>query len=266
MRGSTSWADGESCPGGACCPKSGTLALHRHGAWGQWAVELLQCSASLLGGIGQWNSCYALPHCLGEVGSGTRATHCPIGQGQWQCNSRGTLPHCVGAVHSATPAMQRHTAWGRWAVELMQCTASLLGGIVQWNSCHALPQCLGAVGSGTPTMRGPSSWGDGESCPRDGRCLKSGIPAVHYLTARGQWAVELMKHTASLHSGSGQCNACNALPHRLGAEVSGTLTTHCFTASGSGQWYSCNALPHCLAAVGRATAVMHSIPACGHGQ
>ena len=66
--------------------------------WGQWAVELLQCvgppaggmgspaqevvaaergdllqrTATLPGRSGQWNSCHALPHCLGAVGSGTR--------------------------------------------------------------------------------------------------------------------------------------------------------------------------------------------------
>ena len=64
---------------------NGTPATHRPTAWGQWAVqlllyttplpkgqwavELLQWPASLPGGNGQWNSCNALPHCLGAVGS-----------------------------------------------------------------------------------------------------------------------------------------------------------------------------------------------------
>ena len=44
-------------------------------AWGQSAVQLLQCTASLRGGSGQCNSCNALPHCLGEVGCATPAIH-----------------------------------------------------------------------------------------------------------------------------------------------------------------------------------------------
>ena len=53
---------------------SGTLVMHCHIARGQWAVELLQCTATmlagsvvhaiLLGGSRQWNSCSAPPHCL----------------------------------------------------------------------------------------------------------------------------------------------------------------------------------------------------------
>ena len=42
-------------------------------AWGQRAVQLLQCTASLPWGSGQWTFCNALPHCLGAVGSGTPA-------------------------------------------------------------------------------------------------------------------------------------------------------------------------------------------------
>ena len=87
--------------------------MHCLTAWGQWAVELLQCTASLPGGSGQCNSCNALPHCPG--GSG-------------QCNSCNALPHCLGAVGSATPAMHCLTALGQWAAELLQCTASLPGG------------------------------------------------------------------------------------------------------------------------------------------
>ena len=84
-------------------------------------MELLQCTASLPWGSGQWNSCYAPPHYLRAVGSGTPAMHCL-------------------------------TAWGQWALQLLQCTASLPGGIGQWNSCNALPRCVEAVGSATPAM------------------------------------------------------------------------------------------------------------------
>ena len=63
-------------------------------------------------------------------------------------------------------------------------------------SHNALPHCLGAVGSATPAM--------------------------HCLTALGQWAVELLSSTATLPRGSGQCNSCNALPHCLGAVGSAT--------------------------------------------
>ena len=38
-------------------------------------MELLLCTGSLLGGSGQWDSCNALPHCLGAVGNGTPAMH-----------------------------------------------------------------------------------------------------------------------------------------------------------------------------------------------
>ena len=69
-------------------------AMHRHIAYGQWAVELLRCIATLLGGSGRWNSCNALPHCLGAVGNGT-------------------------------PALHHHSAWGQWAMELVSCAATL---------------------------------------------------------------------------------------------------------------------------------------------
>ena len=178
MRGPTSWGDGESCPGGGRCQKSGPPAIHCHTAWGQWAVELLQRTASLPGGSGQWNSCYALPHCLGAVGSATPAMHCPTAWGQW------AVMHCL-------------TAWGQWAVQFVPYTASLPGGSGQWNSCYAVPHRLGAVGSGTPAMRGPTSWGDGDSCPRGGWCLQSGPPAMR----------------STLPRGSAQWNSCHALPH-----------------------------------------------------
>ena len=63
----------------------------------QWAVQLLQCTASLPWGGGNRNPCNILPHSLWAVGNGTRAMHC-------------------------------HSAWRKWAVELLPCTASPPGG------------------------------------------------------------------------------------------------------------------------------------------
>ena len=220
-------------------------------------MQLLQCIASLSGGSGQWNCCNALPHCPWAVGSATPAMHCLTARGQWavqllqctaslpsgqwavqllQCsaslaggsvqpNSSNTLPHCPGAVGNGTPAIHCHTAWGQWAVELvqctdcltawgqwavqlLQCTASLPSGSRQCNSCNALPHCLWAVGSGTPAMLCPTAW--------------------------GQWAAQLLQCTASLPGGSGHCNSRSTPPHCPGAVSSATPATHCLTAWG--QW------------------------------
>ena len=48
---------------------SGTPAMHCHtalGPWGQWAVQLLQRSASVPWCSGHCHSCNALPHRLGQ--------------------------------------------------------------------------------------------------------------------------------------------------------------------------------------------------------
>ena len=84
-------------------------------------MQVLQYTAAVLGGSGQWDSCHTLPHCLEVVGSASLATACLIASGQW-------------------------------AVKLMQCTASQLGGRGQWNSCNTLPHCLEVVGSGTSAI------------------------------------------------------------------------------------------------------------------
>ena len=93
-------------------------------------------------------------------------------------------------------------------MELLQCTAPLPEGSGQGSFCNALPHCPGEVGSGPPAM--------------------------HCLTAWGQWAVQLqlVECTASLPGGSGQCNSCNALPRCLGAVGSATFALHCLTALG----------------------------------
>ena len=260
--------DGESCPGGV-----------RSLLQGQWGAIFFS---------GQWNSCNALPHCLGAVDSATPAMRCltvpeqwavellqcttslPWGSGQW--NSLNALPHCLGAAESATSAMHCLTALGRWAVQLLQYTAALPGGSRQCNSCNAMPHCLGGSGQcnskllpRTASLPGgsgrcnfykarPHCLGAVGSATPAMHCLSalgavgSGSPAMHCLTAWGQWAVQLLQCTASTPGGSGQCNSCNALPHCPG---------------GSGQRNSCNALPHCLGAVGSGTPAMHCLTALG---
>ena len=53
-----------------------TPAMYCLIAWGRWGVELLQYTASLIWGTGQWNSCNALPCCLGALGNETPTMHC----------------------------------------------------------------------------------------------------------------------------------------------------------------------------------------------
>ena len=262
-----------------------------------------------MGAVGSSEPCKALPHYLGAVGRAQEAV------AAYNRNSCNALPHRLGAVCSATPVMHCRSTQGQWAVELLQCKASLPGGNRQstacnalphrlgaapsggsgWcNSCNALPQCLGPIGSGTLAMRELTSRGDGASGPGGGRCLRSGILAMHCHTARGQWAVELMSCTATPHKGSGQWNPCNALPHCLGAVGSGTPPINCLTTFGhwarglvirchpaqaqwvvellsrtatllrsSGQCNPCNALRHCFGVVGSGTPTMHCLTAWG---
>ena len=177
-----------SLPGGSEIP-----AMHCFTAWGQWAlkllpvgvwaVELLQCTAALLGGSGQLNSCNALPHRLGAVGSGTPTMHCLGGVGSAiSCN---TLPHCLGAMGSGTTATHCQTALGQWTVQLLSCTATLLGGSGLWNCYNALCPCLGAVGSASFC----------NPLPKCHEAVGSGTPRTHCLTARGLWAVKLVQCT-----------------------------------------------------------------------
>ena len=101
---------------------SATRAMHFLAACGQWVVQLLRCPATVLGGSEGCNSFNALPHCLrerGQCNSCNALYRCPGIAGQ--CNSCNPLPHCLGAVR-------------QWAVEHLQCTASLLGGSGQCNS------------------------------------------------------------------------------------------------------------------------------------
>ena len=94
---------------------SGTPAMHCLAAWGQWALELLQCTATLPGGSGQWNSCNALPRCLGAVGSGTPAMHCLTACGQRAVQ----LLQCTASL-----------PWGQWAVQLLLVVVVVWFGVV----------------------------------------------------------------------------------------------------------------------------------------
>ena len=76
-RGSGQWNSCNALPHCVRSVGSGTPFMRCHPAWGEWAVELLQCNASLPGGSGQRNSCNTMPHCLGAVGSGTPAMRGP---------------------------------------------------------------------------------------------------------------------------------------------------------------------------------------------
>ena len=139
MRGPISWGDGESCPGGGRCLKSGTPPMHCHTAWGQWAVQLMQCTTSLPGGSGQWNSCNALPHCLGSVGNAILAVHC-------------------------------HTAWGRRTVEILQCAGPPAGGTgVVW--CGVV--WCGVVWCGVPKALLPK--GKRPGCLPTGKGKRAGL-------------------------------------------------------------------------------------------
>ena len=86
---------------------------------------------------------------------------------------------------------------------------------------------------------------------------------MHCLTARGQWAVQLLQSTVSLRGSSGQCKSYKALHHYLVAVAGATPATHCLTAWGSGHYNSRNALPHCLGAVGSATPAMDCLTTVG---
>ena len=197
---------------------SATPAMHCLTAWGQWAVDVLQRTAPLPGGSGQWNSCNTLPHCLGAVGSRIPAMHCLT---------------ALGAAGSATPAMHCLTAWGQWAVLLLQYTAALPGGSGLCNSCNALLHCPRAVGSATPATHCLTAWGqwavDPPQCTAPlpwGQWAVQLLQCTDCLTAWGQWTVQLLQCTASLPGGSGQCTSCNALPHCPWAVGSATPAMH----------------------------------------
>ena len=113
----TEWNSCNTLPHRLGAVGSGTPAIQCPTAWGQRAVQLLQCTASLHGGSGRCSYCNALPHCLGQWT--VQLLQCtatpPRGSGQW--NSCNTLPHCLGALGIGLPAMHCLTAWEQWAVQ-----------------------------------------------------------------------------------------------------------------------------------------------------
>ena len=115
---------------------SGTRAVHRQTAWGQWAVQLLQSTAPLPGGSGRWNSGNTVPQCRGAVRLGTPAMRESTSWGDWE-----SYPGCRHYIKSGTTAMHCHIALGQWRVELLSCTATVLRGsgqrVVQLLQCIA---------------------------------------------------------------------------------------------------------------------------------
>ena len=89
---------------------------------------------------------------------------------------------------------------------------------------EAPPWHVGAVGSGPPSMHCSTAWGQWAVD------LLQHTASLPCLTAWGLWAVDLLQCTAPLPGGSGQWTSCNALPHSLGAVGSGTPAMHCLTA------------------------------------
>ena len=75
-------------------------------------MALLQHSASLPGGSGQWNSYNALHHCLGAVGRAVGFLQCTasLPEGSGPCNSCDALPHYLRAVGTVTPRIHNLTA------------------------------------------------------------------------------------------------------------------------------------------------------------
>ena len=170
-------------------------------------MELLLCTAAPPGGNGRGNPCISLPHCLGAVGSATRAMHSLTACRHWALE----LLQCA----ATPPSVQ-------WAVPPLRCTATLPRSSGQCNSCDAFPHYLGALGSGTPTMQCHSAWGQWAM-----KLLQS--------TATVPWGsgqCNLCMARPHCPGGSGQCNSCNPLPHRLGAVGSVTSLMHYLTALG----------------------------------
>ena len=121
MRGPTSHQDGESFPRGVRCRNEqdrcnapphqpGALcilipAMYCHTPWGQCAVQLLQYTASLCGGSGQWKFCNALPHRVQATGKETSAMRGNTSWGDGDSYQGGGR-----CLKSGTPAMHCHTA------------------------------------------------------------------------------------------------------------------------------------------------------------
>ena len=100
---------------GGQCPAHKVVAAER--------AELLQCTATLPGRSGQWNSCHTLPNCLGAMGTAILAIHRPVHGASGQWNSCNALPLCLGAVGRGTSATHCLTAYCPQVVR--QCIAGV---------------------------------------------------------------------------------------------------------------------------------------------
>ena len=96
-------------------------------AWGQWPVQLLQCTAPLPWGL--W--ALEVVQCTPEWAKGTA-----------QLKSCNALPNSVA---------QR-------VVHFLHCIAPLLGSSAKCSCCHALPARQGAVGTETSAMHCLTGW------------------------------------------------------------------------------------------------------------
>ena len=283
LRGNGQWNSCNTLPHCPGAVGSAASAIQCLTAWGHWAVELMQYTASARGANEQLKSCNAVPHHAGQLAVQLLQYAYSLLGGSGQCNSCNALCHCLGAVDSALP----------------RCTAAVPGASEQCNSCDTLPPSLGAMDSRTAALHCLTAWrqwaiqfvqypaslpGAGSRVIPAVHCLTasglcSATPAMHCLTASGQWAVELLhcntlplrvggmgsttpemrcliswglltvqfvQYADSLPGGNCQCNSCNAVPHRQG---------------GGGQCSLCFALLHCLLAVGSGTPAMHCLTA-----
>ena len=123
-------------PHGLGAVGSGTPSAHFLTALGQWVTQLLQFTASLPWGSGQWHSFRTLPHCLVAMGNRSPSVHCLNALGRRQWKSFCILPHCLGAVGSRTPFVHCLIALWRWVVEILPHGPSL-----PWEEFHwPLPQ------------------------------------------------------------------------------------------------------------------------------
>ena len=119
--------------------------MHHHADYGQWASEILQCSAHTAKGRRVLQIVHWSTHCLWAVGGGNLAMHHHTACGrrevqipQWKlCNSS----HGMGPVGSEIVAMHRHK----------------FGDSGQCNSYTALPHCLWALGRLMPAMHFPTA-------------------------------------------------------------------------------------------------------------
>ena len=242
-----------------------THAVHCRIVLGHWVVELPRYIAALLGALGRGT--FALhyrtarhwavelqrymPQCVRAVCSGTLATHYHTTLGQCvdsgnprqrkSCSS--TLLYFLGTEGNGTRAVRYCTAWEQWAVELLRYTAALCGPRGNAVVYLAVPPPLapGVCGGepqdfhyGCRAIRCCIIWGSGpwNSCATEPHCLGavcSGTLAVHRHTTRWRRAVELLRHTAALSTGSGQRNAIGTLPR---------------TALGQWAWNSCGTPPY----------------------